>query len=649
MSETFSLLQKQAAGVPLLALGQTVFWDEPLKACLPILAEQTGHKVSLTAGVHDTDYFAKLPGGVDSRERFVALPKNDGSTKDFWSAAGEFSALFGSETPVRKETLAAAGVSLEKLAHGDHKFIDEATEAWGWRGIASNEPKARVTKEVPINAVFETMQSTFIWALKQTVASLSEPGQQAAAQEMADKLRTASCDTREICPGQTLAEFYECLLPQLHQFTTGRPSTAIITRTSKLFAFDSSTCLLPRFRFVDYFLKPETADVAKEAYDKAVSGTEVYTLDRFGTGAIPFDLVIQNEGRGTIRITEQMLIIMTPEPKFVKLERPIRGIAELADVTEKAFGNCALVGKAITFISMVASEFVLAFHEGASAYVSHTRELNNLLATAGIDFRPNPILRIAHETWDSLCDTSLWFRLPEPLRGPFGAEVVSGPTIGGAWRCVGEQQREALKMLGEARNLTYLIATLHKVKGGRWENLAAEYESLRASLTPLEEKMHRIRDEVEKTYSRLRQIKQNWLNAERERGEHFRSSVLGKSGDDEVHRTRNGFGERIQELRVERRRLRERLRELRAEQAEAAASPEIQRARERRREIEREAELARLRCVQEALMATEGLEKTNRRPSGWWFSVVSPDGTWFNNLLSNVSLRLEPLLGEFAG
>jgi hypothetical protein len=641
--ETFESLERVAPGVPLLALGQTVFWDEPLKAGLVMLGDSLGFRVTLTAGVHDTDYFAKLPGGVHARDRFVALPRNDGSTRDFWSAAGEFSSLFGSETPVRRETLAEAGVSLDKIAKGDRAFIDQATEAWGWRGVAMSDSAPLVTREVPLATAFETLQSTFVWALEQTVACLSEQDQIDAAREVANKLRTLTCDTREICPGQTIAEFYECLLPHFHRITTGQPTSATITRTSKLLEFNAETARLPRFSFVDLFLRPETCEIAANAYDDAVRGSEVYTLDRFGTGAIPFDLVIPGQGRGTIRLTSQFLIVMTPEPKFVKLARPVQSIGELAAVTDEAFGNCVLVGKAITLISMLASEYVFAFHEGASTYVSHTQQLHKLLLAKGINLVAHPILRIGHDAWASLSETATWLRLPEPLRSPFGAEVVSGATFARSWRCVGEQQRKTIQSLGQARSTAALIRTLHEVKGGRWETLAAEYESLRQELSPLEAELNRIRGEIHDAYNRLREIRREWAAVEVERGNQFRKDIFGKEPNTAALEQRDKFLSRIAELRSEKREVRSTLAELRARQATVAAADFALHARERRRAIEREAELARLRCAQEAVMATVGLEKTNRRPSAWWLSVVSPDGSWFDEMIRRVELRLEPL------
>jgi hypothetical protein len=161
VSESFRDLAAVAPNAPLLALGQTVFWDEPMKALIPLIARDLSTRVSLVAGVHDTDYFAKIPGGIVSSEPFVALPKNDGTTKGFWSAAGEFSAMFGGEVPVSRDVLARAGFALDLWSGGDSALVDEATEAWGWRGLAFSHAKPCVTAELPLEASFTSIQKTF--------------------------------------------------------------------------------------------------------------------------------------------------------------------------------------------------------------------------------------------------------------------------------------------------------------------------------------------------------------------------------------------------------------------------------------------------------------------------------------------------------
>jgi hypothetical protein len=53
-------LRTRYPDAPFLTLGQTVLWDEPLKAAFCRLLEALAPEALIVAGVHDTDYFAKL-------------------------------------------------------------------------------------------------------------------------------------------------------------------------------------------------------------------------------------------------------------------------------------------------------------------------------------------------------------------------------------------------------------------------------------------------------------------------------------------------------------------------------------------------------------------------------------------------------------
>lgn len=644
LEKILSRLDEIAPGAPLLALGQTVLWDEPMKASVALAAKRLGSGRRLIAGVHDTDYFAKLPSaGGKGRRRFKAFPHNDTTTKGLWSAAAEFSALFGSETMATKQDLVNAGLRLSRIQQMRPQSLDVATEAWGWRGIVSLDDDPPIAAEVPLSEVWQELQATFHWAIDTSLDCLSEADRK-AAESQAERLKTLFCDHLENVPNGTLSDFYESMVGDLYSFAAGERVDVDPTTTRKLLRFNLATCDAPRFELLGKFLDPETRAQTAEAYNDALAGTEIYTLDRFGTGAIPFDLVIPGKGRGTIRVGHRGIVIMTPQPQFITLRQPVTTVCELAQVVEKKFGpDCTLIGKAITLIGMLAREFVFVFHEGASSYVKYTRKFHVALNDRGIGLDLNPILRVRYSIWDALSCGKMWFRLPQPLQRPFGTEELCAPSLAGRWKQAGAEQEKLLETLGTLRRPVDLINYLDRHMYGSWSTLAREYAEINERLEGFAERIRHHKAERMALYEDRKRLREERQQAEKQKGDHFRANIYEKEPTAKALKERKAFEERIREIGHRQSELRRQIADSIRIQKEMSAEPEVLDLHERRRGIELEAEIKRMRMVNNAIMASRGLRNASRRPSAWWFPLASPDGKWFRDTAESAECYLEPL------
>lgn len=634
-------LERIAPDAPFLALGQTVFWDEPMKAGVALASRRLGHRRRFIAGVHDTDYFAKF-AHAKATDGYAALPHNDTSTKGLWSAAGEFSALFGSETVVSRDMLQAHGAKVARIVAQRPGYVDEVTEAWGWRGVVSLGAQASITAEKPLDRLFPVLYDTFDWAVSDSLARLSGT-HRTESEAAAEMLRALVCNESD-GPEMTLGQFYRRLLPRMYDVTAGEKTEVEVTASTELLRLGTDTASLPRFRMLDLFLNPKTRAEACAAYDAAIAGSEMYQLERFGVGAVPFDVFVPGVGRGTLRLGNKGGVVMTPSPVGFGHKRRIESVDDLAVALEARFGpNCVVIGKAVALVGMLAAEFVLVFHEGASGYVGLSRDLHGRLAMLAPVIPMNPILRVKYEPWDALGDCCAWLKLPEPLRRPFGVEELSAPSFAARWREVGQKQRDVLAALADLRRPLDLIRFLGTQIGGSWACLASEYEAMHDDMVNLRQLVAEVRRRRAKVVSRLKAIRAERQQAERKKGEHWRARIFEKNPTGADLAQREKLAEAVRSLDDETERLKVQWRALVAEQEALVSSDSSKRARERRRNIAFEAELMRLQIIREAVISTTGLAHAGHRPAAWWFPLVCPDGAWFRATMRSAEYRLEPV------
>ncbi len=620
-------LKQVAPNAPLLALGQTIFWDEPMKLALLDALRAVDPRWQMLFGVHDTDYFARLhtrllPQHAQVVGEYALLPHNDGSTRTLWSAAGEIAQLFGSETVPTLRMFSQHGGRVEQVARscaeGRHAFIDALTEAWGWRGLVARERAPRPVYEVPLREIAPALDALLEFGLDGTCAFIEDAPQRARACEWAWQLRQRVQQLAETQPDASLADLYVQLYPELLNALYGDalPDTIRFTRTTELLRFNTQTAHLPRFEFVDIFLNPTYRRACEDAYNHAVAGAPIYPLSEFGEGALPFDLLIPKLGRGTLLLTDRYLCVLTPEPQIVRLQQPITDVQGLAQVVERSWGgSCTLVGKAITLITMLAREFVFVFNERGSPYLTRTAQMHGALRAAGVPLQVNPIVRLTYPTWDALGSAEcLSLRLPNHLACAFGEPTVCTDTFAKRWRSVVESQRALLARLASIRSPRALMALLAEREGESWQARLQEYEAIHARLA-----------ETVGAWAELLRRQAHALHAERR-------ALIAEA---QQHPKRfAALAPRLRELKA-------RIKRLNIERLRVASAPEAQALRERAYALECEAERARLELVRCAFLTSEGLPQTHARPAAWWMLLLSPQ--WFHACAESLHARLENL------
>lgn len=628
---------------PFLALGQTIFWDEPMKAMVAVASKRIGLDRRFVAGVHDTDYFAKLPGSRD-KGGYKSLPHNDTTTKNLWAAAAEFSVLFGSETVITKERIQKSGGKTTRVATERPGYLDEVTEAWGWRGIASFNKGQTTTSEKPLGPLFPELYDTFDWAIHESLNHIAGPHRQ-DSERMADRLRKVICDASDNRENLTLSQYFQSLLPKFYSIIACEPVDIDATSTTELLRFNRETANRPRFDLVSLFVNPATRATAEAAYNNVVQGSEIYTLDRFGTCALPFDVLIPGVGRGTLRLGNRGGVIMTPDPVGFSFRKPITSTADLAAVLEDKFGpNVVLVGKAVTLIGMLSREFVFVFHEGASSYVWRSRELHKALANAGHKFHFNPILRVKLSAWSAMSSCCAWLTLPEPMRRPFGVDELSAPSFALRWKEAIGHQRTLLETLGELRRPLDLIRFLQMEVGGHWRCLGQEYEQLHEQFLALETSLHDLRNRKSECLGEIRKLNHLADDAQKAVGVQWRADLFEKDATPEALAKREELKQALLQARHDVRAKWDEWRELDRQQEQIVDSEDMQKAKRRRSSVSLEAELMRMRLIREAVTTSDGLTRAGHRPAAWWYPLVCPDGTWYRETARTAQYSLEALV-----
>ena len=486
---------------------------------------------------------------------------------------------------------------------------------------------------------------------------------------MADELLVQVREYTDAHPDASVAGMFRDLLPDFYERLLGRrPRNLELASSLELFTFNRSTAHLPRFRSVSAFLDPRTRDLCQSAYDQAVAGSDIYTLDRFSEGAIPFDIVIPGKGRGTVCLRDGEVVVDTDDPIRIPCASCPEDLDGLAAIVEDRLGTgVALIGKALTLVLMMASEFVFVLNLEGSAYVPRCRRMVSLMKQSSIGLQFYPILRIGYSTWDALKTTDATFNLPGHLASAFGQGEITAVEFSDSWRSVVDAQERLLDTIKEFSTTEEFVAFLAGYKGESWTDRAQEYRRTSVLARDLSERTVPMKAESIRLKDLSYQLKQEVQQLAVEKGEHFRSTI--KPLRDEIWQLQQNSADeaqihdiekRIASHEAERADLERRIDEKRSEAVEAQnrsqelkktvqsmeKSGEVVAARETLKAIEYEAELARAWLVRDAILTSKGLRYTGHRPSAWWFMLVDPELNWFRQVAETAEFQFEEIEAE---
>ncbi len=604
-------------GAPCLALGQTVFWDELLKAMIPAAAHRYAPGLRMVAGAHDTDYFSKLPDDGRANGGFSLQPRDDDRTSQMWAAVAETSAVLGCEYPVLRSVLRAAGIPLQRLARrhprGPRQFYHEATAAWGWRGVANHSLERTVACDISALGVSPTVRELMDWAAENSREVLLDERSRETAAELIRLVENLIELCRSQAGERTLTDLYLCLLGGFYHVLLGDLVDEVeVTASTELFLFTPETFERPRFDVVDIFLNPATRDIAREAYNTVMGHSGIYTLDQFGEGAIPFDIVICGRGRGTIRVLGDRAIFNLPEgPVEAPADGEITDRAALLEAAGDKFGcMLRLVGKAVVLPTMLSREFTMVLLEHASAYLPQTHRFIRILRRAGIELELNPIARLHVETWDAMSVAQARLYLPHHLERFFDERELTTRQFASQWRQAVARARVVIERLGEARAPEEMLAQL-TAAGDHVEELTREFEGVARARRESGERIEALREQSQALWIEIKQL--------------LRAA-------DEAHEPPPA--DELSALRARRQEIVTRILAL-------THADEHRRLQDRYHELLLDIQYRKLHVLADA-HRTMSLEHSNYRPPWWWFLAIDPTGEWLRRLAETATMRLEP-------
>jgi len=256
------------------------------------------------------------------------------------------------------------------------------------------------------------------------------------------------------------------------------------------------------------------------------------------------------------------------------------------------------------------------FNERGSPYLTRTARFLAQLQAHGVAAQAHPILRLRYPTWDALgAARCISLRLPSHLARACGEPTLCSDVFALRWRALVDEQQRLLERLARVHRPRDLMALLAEQAGDRWREQLATYDAC-------------LRELAATAGARADALRQqaHALHAER------RALIA------EIQRHPKRFGELAPRLQT----LKAQIRRLNAERRQVGRTPEAESLRTRARQLECEAERARLAIIRDAYLTAEGLLQTHARPAAWWFLLIGR--AWFEACARGLQARLEPLM-----
>jgi hypothetical protein len=227
------------------------------------------------------------------------------------------------------------------------------------------------------------------------------------------------------------------------------------------------------------------------------------------------------------------------------------------------------------------------------------------------------------------------------MASAFGAPVVSAKRFAQGWRLALDGQKALMEKLKRTRKPRKLMTFLEASEGAQWAERLREYDEAARQLMDVSAVAEAVRARLRALHERCRQVRRELDTTQLLMGEHFRSTPLWT---DDAIAARNDYGASIDRLIADRNALRADIAKHRRALMDLERGPMPVAARRAMRDIEDQAELARLRLVRGALMVTRGLVHAQHRPAAWWFPMADPSGRWFAATVASMDAYTEGLV-----